>query len=326
MELVTEPVIHSATAAGDFARELQLTLRTLGIAHVNMERGEMRVEANISVSSTDTLGTKVEVKNLNSFKSVEAAITYEIERQVALLEHGDVVAQETRGWDEVKQRTYLQRSKETAKDYRYFPDPDIPKIKVDEHIYFSRVNEKMKELPEEKRKKYRYIGLPINLVETIIQNDFLDSYFAEMVKTALEADVAHSVLLLAANYLTSDVVWLRGRGTPVNLSPQHFLEMMLLLDQGVITSRVAKDLLPEILVSNASPEAVSTERGLTRSADAGALLAILQQVVVNNESVVAEYRAGKAASLQFLIGQVMKVSKGTADPAQVREGLLKLLS
>ena len=326
MELVTEPVIHSATAAGDFARELQLTLRTLGIAHVNMERGEMRVEANISVSQTDTLGTKVEVKNLNSFKSVESAIAYEIERQVALLEQGEGVAQETRGWDEVKQRTYLQRSKETAKDYRYFPDPDIPKMSIQDHMYFSRLSEKTIELPEEKRKKYKDIGLPSNQIETIIQSDFLDTYFAQVVKLAMDAATTPSVLPLAANYLTSDVVWLRGKGTPMHLSAKHFLELISLLERGVITSRVAKDLLPELLESNAAPEVLANQRGLIRSADTNALSVILQQVIVDNESVVAEYRAGKAASLQFLIGQVMKISKGTADPALAREELLKLLS
>ncbi len=325
MELVTEPVIHSPSEAGDFARELQLMLRTLGIAHVNMERGEMRVEANISVSATSTLGTKVEVKNLNSFKSVEAAITYEIERQTELLEQGEVVAQETRGWDEVKQRTYLQRSKETAKDYRYFPDPDIPKMKVDEYEYFSRVNEKIKELPEEKRDKYRNIGLPINQIETIIQSDFLDSYFAEVVR-AVVAKGPISILPLAANYLTSDLVWLRSKGTPMNLSVGYFVELMELLEQGVITSRVAKDLLPELMESDVSPKDLAAERGLTRSNDTGALEAMLQQVVAENELAVAEYRAGKVAAMQFLIGQVMKISKGAADPAAVREGLVKLLS
>jgi aspartyl-tRNA(Asn)/glutamyl-tRNA(Gln) amidotransferase subunit B len=133
MELVTEPVLHDATTAGDFARELQLLLRTMGISEANMEKGEMRVEANISISPTEgELGTKVEVKNINSFKAVESAIDYEIKRHSKMLDNGEVITQETRGWDENKSQTFSQRSKETAKDYRYFPDPDIPKLKTSE--------------------------------------------------------------------------------------------------------------------------------------------------------------------------------------------------
>ena len=130
MELVTEPVIHDAELAASFARELQLLLRFLDVSNANMEKGEMRVEANISISSTDELGTKVEVKNLNSFKSMEQAIAYEIKRQAELLDKGEKVVQETRGWDEVKNKTFSQRTKETAEDYRYFPDPDIPKYDI----------------------------------------------------------------------------------------------------------------------------------------------------------------------------------------------------
>lgn len=324
MELVTEPVIHGAVEAGDFARELQLLLRTLGIAHVNMERGEMRVEANISVSKTDSLGTKVEVKNLNSFKSVEAAIAYEIVRQTESLERGEALTQETRGWDEVKQRTYVQRSKETAKDYRYFPDPDIPKIDTSTHIYFSRINEKMKELPEEKRIKYKNIGLPINQIEVIIQDIFLDDYFAEVV--ALAVEVSPTLVQLAANYLTSDVVWLRGKGLPMNLTAQNFIALMNLLEAGKLTSRVAKDLLPELMETNASPEEMASTRGLLRLDDTAALEGILTAVIEANPGVVAEYRSGKTAAVQFLIGQAMKATKGSADPAAVKELLIKQLS
>jgi len=322
MELVTEPVIRSAEQAGGFARELQLILRALGIAEANMERGEMRVEANISVSDTAAFGTKVEVKNLNSFKSVESAITFEIERQIKLIEQGGVVTQETRGWDEVKQRTFLQRSKETAKDYRYFPDPDIPKIRVDRHEYFSRLNEKIKELPEEKREKYSNIGLPINQIETIIQNDFLSDYFAGLYELA---GTESPVLLLAANYLTSDVVWLKGKGIPMSLEPVNFLALMHMLNAGEITSRVAKDLLPELMEKNCSPERLAAERGLLRSNDTDKLASVVSAVITDNPQIVAEYRAGKTAVIQFLVGQVMKASKGTADPVDAKKVLLTYL-
>ena len=204
MELVTEPVIHDAETAGAFARELQLLLRTLGICDANMERGEMRVEANISVSKTDVFGTKVEVKNLNSFKSVEAAIEYEIHRQTELLESGGTVNQETRGWDENKARTFSQRSKETAKDYRYFPDPDIAKINTTEYASFNQslLNEKMPILPNIKRINYQNLGLTSSAIETIISNQELDIFFA---KISTSSELSPEVIKLSSNYLTSDV-------------------------------------------------------------------------------------------------------------------------
>jgi aspartyl-tRNA(Asn)/glutamyl-tRNA(Gln) amidotransferase subunit B len=319
MELVTEPVIKTAEEAGNFARELRLILRALGIAEANMERGEMRVEANISVSNTTTFGTKVEVKNLNSFKSVESAIGYEVERQIRLLEEGGVVVQETRGWDEMKQRTYVQRSKETAKDYRYFPDPDIPKMRVNTHEYFSRLNEKMKLLPQEKRTKYGDIGLPINQIETIVQSDFLDEYFSRVISCSPSIDPV--TLQVAANYLTSDVVWQRSKGLPMNLKPVNFLALMSMLVSGDITSRVAKDLLPELMETDADPAAVAATRGLLRSKDSGELDRMVAEVLSNNPSVVADFKAGKTAVLQYLVGQVMKASKGTADPAEAANAL-----
>lgn len=205
MELVTEPVIHDAKTAGQFAKELQLLLRTLGISDANMERGEMRVEANISVSKSVTeFGTKVEVKNLNSFKSVEGAIEYEINRQIELLENGDKIVQETRGWDENKSKTFTQRQKETAKDYRYFPDPDIPKISVGEYMPFSKtiLAEKMPDLPNNKRVNYKNLGLTSDTIETVIADRELDTFMSKVVSSG---DVNQSVVRLAGNYLTTDV-------------------------------------------------------------------------------------------------------------------------
>ena len=316
MELVTEPVIHDAKTASDFARELQLLLRTLGISDANMEKGEMRVEANISISSTDELGTKVEVKNLNSFRSVEGAIAYEIERQKELLEKGEAVSQETRGWDEVKLKTYSQRSKETAKDYRYFPDPDIPKINTESYEYFSkaRLSEILPELPSNKRINYENIGLPSNQIELVISVHEIDKMFAELY-------VAYStknpeLLKLAANYLTSDVIALLGTdgSAHIVLSTKHFAELMEMVVDGSINSRVAKDLLSELLFKDESPKAMATAKGLMQSSDPTALAALVAEVIAENPTVAAEYLAGKETSIQFLIGQAMKKSRGTANP------------
>src|SRR3990167_7212758 len=316
MELVTEPVIKSSKQAGDFARELQLLLRTLGASDANIEKGQMRVEANISISSTDELGTKVEVKNLNSFRSVEGAIAYEIERQRELLEKGEAVSQETRGWDEVRLKTFSQRSKETAKDYRYFPDPDIPKINTETYEYFSkaRLSEILPELPSNKRINYENIGLPSKQIELLISVQAIDKIFAELY-------VAFSIknpelLKLAANYLTSDVIALLGtdESAQIALKTENFAELMEMVLGGSINSRVAKDLLTELLFKNESPKAVATAKGLMQSSDPAALASLVAEVITENPTVVAEYLAGKETSIQFLIGQGMKKSRGTANP------------
>lgn len=322
MELVTEPVIHDAKTAGDFARELQLLLRTLKISKAKMERGEMRVEANISVSAGEKLGTKVEVKNLNSFKSVESAITYEIDRQIASLEGGKLVIQETRGWDEVKLRTFTQRTKETAKDYRYFPDPDIPKLKVSEHSYFnqSRLSEILPELPNITRLRYKDIGLPSNQIELIINNEMLADFYNKLQAEPLLKDNKQA-LLTAANYLTSDVVSLLAGETEIKLSPFNFAKLMKLLDSKSINSRVAKDLLSEIMENDADPEILAKERNLMQSSDEESLKGLVGEIIKSNAGVVAEYLGGKESSLQFLVGQGMKLSRGTANPAVLLEML-----
>src|SRR6056297_1200020 len=324
MELVTEPVIHTAEAAGAFARELQLLLQTLGVSHANMERGEMRVEANISVSQTDTFGTKVEVKNLNSFRAMEAAITYETKRQVALLEAGETVLQETRGWDEAKGKTFSQRTKETANDYRYFPDPDIPKYQfaeVDE-MSSSRLNEKMPILPTQIREMYTNLGISDATIETILNNRQLQPFYWHVVNEhALKPQVA----TLAANYLVSDVASLLQDPDTSELplaAASHYVSLMHLLHNGTVNSRTGKDLLPEVLFAGLDPEQAATERGLTQLDTADALQPLVDQIISEHASVVAEYQAGKEASLKYLVGQGMKASKGTANP-QTLEKMLK---
>ena len=314
MELVTEPVIHDSKTAGDFARELQLLLQTLNISDAQMERGEMRVEANISVSKTDELGTKVEVKNLNSFRSVEGAIEYEIERQIALLESGESVKQETRGWDEVKLKTFMQRSKETAKDYRYFPDPDIPKFDLEKIDEFSknRLSEIMPELPSNKRLKYKNLGITSNQIEIIISNKELDSLYSYVFKNT-EKD---NVLKLAANYLTTDLAPLLSDVTTSN-NEVGFLELMTMLDEGKLTSRVAKDLLAEVVFESKSPSALAAERGLVQSSNPDAIKVFVLEVLAENKGVVEEYLGGKATSIQFLVGQCMKKTKGSANPGVI---------
>ena len=327
MELVTEPVIHDAKTAGDFARELQLLMQTINISDAQMERGEMRVEANISVSKTDKLGTKVEVKNLNSFKSVEGAIAYEIDRQIELLEKGEVISQETRGWDEVKLRTYTQRTKESAKDYRYFPDPDISKINVSTYEYFNinRLDEILPELPENKGIKYKDIGLPISQIELLISIRILDKVFSEIFSNHFND--RPDLVKMSANYLTSDVLSEIDLETTkvLSFSSINFTKLMNLLTKGLINSRIAKDLLKEMIQSDFDPEIIAKERGLLQTSDPASLRPIIDEVIVEFKSVVDEYKAGKESSIQFLVGQVMKKTRGTANPAVLMSVLKEVL-
>lgn len=321
MELVTEPVIHDAETAGSFARELQLLLRTLGISDANMEKGEMRVEANISVSTDpNTFGTKVEVKNLNSFKSVESAITYEISRQTELLEKGEQVAQETRGWDEKRNKTFTQRTKETAKDYRYFPDPDIPKISVALKSEFNehRLSEIMPKLPSIKRVEYKNLGLASEQIEVIISNVELDALFNSLIDLP---EFNKQVVKLVANYLTSDVLSIVGIGgkSLQDLKPVHFLELMVMISENKLSSRAAKDLLPDLFASKTGPLSIAKGKGLLQVSNATELKPVIDEIIAEYATVVAEYKAGKESSIQFLLGQCMKRTRGAANPAILKE-------
>ena len=324
MELVTEPVIHDAQTAGAFARELQLLLRTLGISDANMERGEMRVEANISVSKDpDKMAKKyVEVKNINSFKAVEGAIAFEIDRQIKLLEEGGELIQETRGWDEVNLRTFSQRVKETAKDYRYFPDPDIPKIQINPSL----LSEIMPKLPNEKREIYQNLGLTRDSVELIISDMEMDSFFSSLVEGGLLQ--TPEAVKLAANYVTSDLVALLAADTALKLSTlptAAFAELMNMLAGNEINSRIAKDLLPELFSAQKLPRELATERNLLQISDASALESIIKEIIEANPTVAAEYKAGKEASIQFFVGQGMKATRGSANPTLLLESFKKAL-
>ncbi|MFT5849672.1 MAG: aspartyl-tRNA(Asn)/glutamyl-tRNA(Gln) amidotransferase subunit B [Patiriisocius sp.] len=320
MELVTEPVIHDPESAGAFARELQLLLRTLGVSDANMEKGEMRVEVNVSVSKTDELGTKVEVKNINSFKAAEAAVAFEVKRHMEVLEAGGTLIQETRGWDENRSSTFSQRIKESADDYRYFPDPDIPKFKRSEIPEFSnaRLAEILAETPDSKRSSYRDLGLAGDQIEIIISDLGRDAFFSKAAKSLADA----KDITTLGNYFTSDLLGLCDAEN-LNLadgSSNTFAQLVGLVGKGDLNSRVAKDLLKEVVFESKDPMKLAEEKGLLQKSSADDLLPFIQQVIVENSAVVDEYKAGKDSAIQFLIGQGMKLTKGAANP-----GVLKSL-
>ncbi len=321
MELVTEPVIRDAETAGRFARELQLLLRTLGAGEANLEKGEMRIEANISVSKDpNKFGTKVEVKNINSFRSVERAIAFEIERQVALIESGGEVVQETRGWDEGKQSTFHQRFKEGSADYRYFPEPDIPKFYLSEIPEFSGdiLRASMPELPWERRARYAKIGLKVEDAEFITATTPRGIFFDEVIG---ELGGEREPAILAANYFISDLA-----GEPRNVSAESFAKLMRMFAAEELSSRGTKDVLLVLAEEGGNPEDIAKERGLMQVHDTGVLRTAIKGVLGEEGKAVEEYRAGKEAALQYLLGKSMKATKGAGNPALLKEILIEELT
>ncbi len=318
MELVTEPVIHSAQDASNFAKELQLLLQYLGASDANMEKGEMRIEANISVAPAGKRGTKVEVKNLNSFRSVERAILFETKRHVELIEGGGIVVQETRGWDETKNTSFSQRLKEESHDYRYFPDPDLPKLKLSEIKDFQRekLREELPELPWQKRERLKKeFGLKDEDVEVFVRSHEWGKYL-ESVAASLGGN--KKLVVLASNYITSDLAGLVKNSSVVwdgnTPTASNFSRLMLMIDSGKISSRGAKDILKVMYEKGTEPEVVAEKQNLLQKSDEGELGAIIKKIIDANSAVVLDYKNGKEPALQFLIGQAMKETKGSANP------------
>lgn len=316
MELVTEPVIHDAETAVKFAKELQLLLRYIGAGEANLEKGEMRVEANISVSTTKEFGTKTEVKNLNSFKAVEKAIAFEIKRQIELLEEGKKVVQETRGWDENTASTYLQRVKENSHDYRYFPEPDIPKLKISEVAEFEReeLTKETPELPWVKRARFiKDFGTTEKEVAVFVENPKTANYFESVIKGNPK------IVKLAINYILNTPHDVTG------IKPENFAKLMTMIDAKKLSSRGAKDTIDMMVKEDGDPEAIAEKNGFIQKNDEGEIKKIVQEIISKNGTAVEEYKKGKIASLQFLIGQGMKATKGSANPELLKKIILEII-
>ena len=332
MELVTEPHTfkdseETAKKASKFAKELQLILWYLDVSEANMEKGEMRVEANISVSTDPKiLGVKVEVKNLNSFRSVERAIKYELDRMTELLENGkgEEIVQETRGWDEGKQKTFSQRKKESSQDYRYFPDPDLPKMKLHEAFNLEKMKKDLPELPAEKRARYKKdFGIKDEDIESYVNDPVLGNYFESV---ALNLLPNRENIILASNFISNDLI---GSTKVISefIDPDLLSETVIMISNGELSSRAAKDI---ILVAKGFEKGKKIreyvkEKNLLQSNDAGALKEITQKIIDANPKIVADYKRGKENALMSFVGQIMKETKGSANPVVVKKLLLELL-
>jgi aspartyl-tRNA(Asn)/glutamyl-tRNA(Gln) amidotransferase subunit B len=365
MELVTEPDLHSAEEAVAFTKELQLLLRYLDVSDADMEKGQLRLEANVSVvkSRTDSsgepvLGTKVEVKNLNSFRALEEAIRYEIERQRHVLEEGGTVVQETRGWDDAKKRTYSQRGKEEAEDYRYFPEPDLPPLflgvsqelqrrvpspfaerdAVPPAFDLEKLKRSIPELPWEKRRRFgEEYGLSPVEAELFVADPKFAEFFERAVSEieAFDREGMHGqdrreLIRLLSNYLLSDLRGMLAESaasiSDIRITPEHFAHLVYFVHRGKISSRGAKDVLRRMFETGADPETVVRERGIWQVSDVDALEGLVREIIAANQKAVEDYRKGKTEALQFLVGQTMAKSKGSANPKVVEEILKRFLS
>ncbi len=315
MELVTEPDIRSGKEARLFAEEYQRILRALGVANADMEKGEMRVEANISVRTHEQVaegeyGTKVEVKNLNSFRSAERAINFEIDRQIKAIEAGEQIVQETRGWHDVKQITFTQRVKEGAADYRYFPEPDLPPLELSKE-YIESIRSKMPILPVELRREYITLGLTDADAEVLVNDKARADYFRVLVSHDIQPK-------LAANWVINEIPSLDVPADRV----QKLIHMVQVSD---ISSKIAKDVLALMRETGKTAIEIIEEKGLKQVSDTSAIEALIDGVLAEHEKELTDYRAGKQQLYGFFVGQVMKAAKGQANPQVLNELLKKKL-
>jgi aspartyl-tRNA(Asn)/glutamyl-tRNA(Gln) amidotransferase subunit B len=321
MECVSEPELHSPQEATAYLESLRRTLLVLGVSDVKMEEGSLRCDANVSVRpvGSSELGTKTEIKNMNSFRSVERAISSEIERQIALIGSGERIVQETRGWDEVHGVTHSMRSKEEAHDYRYFPDPDLVPMEIARGVV-ERMREALPELPVHRFERYTTkLGLDSKAATQLVDNAPLAAFF--------DATVAASENpKQAANFVLGDLSRLANEtGTPVYespVTPADLAELIALVEAKTINSKIAKDLLERMWNGDGAPKAIVEREGLAQTSDPAAIERFIDQVLAANEKSVSDYRAGKTNVMGFLVGQVMKASAGKADP-QLVNSLMK---
>lgn len=342
MELVTLPSITRAEEAMNFGKELQLLLRTLNAGFANIEKGEMRLEANVSVSEAGNwemlnrdfskLGTKTEVKNIGSFKMLGDAINYEIKRQIELIESGEKVKQETRGWDDNKKKTFFQRSKENSDDYRYFPDPDIPKYKLSEVEEFSEENLRkgLPELPWEKRERYgKEFGIKSEDIEFYLQNPTFGKIFDEAAELLKKKNLGEKAFKLLSNYLSSDLIGFEKddkiEGSLENISPENLAVLVEMILAGDLSSRGAKDGLIILYKDGGYIREIAEKNNLIQKSDEGELKKIAQEILDNNSEQVENYKNGEEKLLQYFIGQGMKATQGSANPGLLAKIFKELL-
>lgn len=327
LEIVSEPELHTAAEAKAYARELQLLMRYADVSDASLFYGNMRFDVNVSLSATDQLGTRTETKNLNSFRSVEKAVEYEVKRQTELLDKGQAIVQETRGWDDAKQKTFSQRSKEEAHDYRYMPEPDIPPIVLTESM-IAPIRKTMPVLPGEWRQRLSKLGLGASQIEVLLEAevDHGVGYLELIEKQLAKPDLAKQIVNLMVNV----EIPLRRDQTKVPQQPNAertklYQSIIALTTANKLSSTNAKALLSELLTKEELPkevEVAAKDKGLLQQSDEGTIAKVVAEVLKANPQAAKDVQNGEIKAIGFLVGQVMKASKGQANP-QLAQQLIR---
>ncbi|MEA3351955.1 MAG: Asp-tRNA(Asn)/Glu-tRNA(Gln) amidotransferase subunit GatB, partial [Chloroflexota bacterium] len=331
LEIVSEPDMHSAEEARAYAEALRSIIRYLGVNSGNMQEGVLRFEANISVRPVgeQKLGTRTEIKNLNSFRALERSIDYEIQRQSDLLRQGKSVIQETRGWDESREVTVSQRSKEEADDYRYFPEPDLPPLVI-EAEWVAELRSSLPELPDSKYQRFReQYGLNEYDAGVLVADRDVAAYFEAVVDAAASA-AADVDPKLVVNWVTGKLFGLANQAglnfTSLELSPSNLAGLLNLLADKTINNNTAKTVLAEMFASGKSAQDIVDERGLRQISDSGQISATIARVLDENPDQLGTYLGGKEGLINWFFGQVMRITKGKANPQVVRAELQSQLA
>ncbi|WMT40326.1 Asp-tRNA(Asn)/Glu-tRNA(Gln) amidotransferase subunit GatB [Paenibacillus sp. D2_2] len=324
VEIVSEPDLSTPEEAKAYLEKMRAIMQYCDVSDVKMEEGSMRCDANISLRphGQKELGTRAELKNMNSFRGVQRGLEYEQYRQAEILDEGGEVVQETRRWDDSQSKTFSMRGKEEAHDYRYFPDPDLVKLYIDED-WKVRIRSSIPELPDARKARYtKDYGLPDYDAGVITSSKPLADLFESSLEHTSDAkSVSNWIMGELLGYLNSNSLEL----AEVKLTGQGLGEMVNLIEKGTISSKIAKTVFKEMLQSGKLPQQIVEEQGLVQISDEGAILAIVQEVVANNPASVQDYQAGKDKAIGFLVGQVMKQSKGKANPGLVNKLLVEVL-
>lgn len=323
LEIVSRPELRSAAEAKAYARELYLLMKYADISNVDLYHGNMRFDVNVSVSSSDELGIRTEVKNLNSFRSVEAAVDYEIKRQTELLERGGSIIQETRGWDEAKQKSIAQRGKEEAEDYRYFPEPDIPPLELSDD-FINKIKGSISKLPQDYREEFKSLGLDSAAIEVLIDSPesalflggFLNSYNKDHARI-LATWILHSYELLLSQNLENPT------SQPINSDDVYFLTSQVI--ENKVSSSTGLNVWVEMIKNGINPRQYIEENDLIQISDETAIEKIVGEVLRDNPKAAQDVRSGEIKAIGFLVGQVMARSKGQANPAVAQQIIKKQL-
>lgn len=323
LEIVSEPDMRSSEEARNYMEELRNIVRYIGVCDGNLEEGSMRCDANISImpKGSKEFGTRAEIKNVNSFSALQRAIEYEIDRQIDIVEEGGQVVQETRLWDDNSRETRSMRGKEDAHDYRYFPEPDLMPLEISRE-WVDRIKSQMPELPSQKRERYQSLGLSEYDASVIVEQMGLALFFDKVLELGANPKTAVNFIMgEIAAYLKEDHIEI----TDTKLTPENLAELISLIEKGTISNNIGKQIIIEMLKDGTKASAIVEKKGLSQISDTGAIKEIVQKVVDAHPGEVEAYKGGKTNLLGFFVGQVMKETKGRANPKTVNELLRSII-